>query len=131
MLKFATTSRRLGRPLIAVVVAYAIAVQSLLIALGGFAQAVPTDTAAPAFELCHHDADGAPASPAQAPDHSSCNHCIFCFAGAHHAVIASPRPVFQRADITVVNIIRVADTHGLPAPSAYSIAHPRGPPRRV
>jgi hypothetical protein len=131
MLKIATKSRRLGRPLMAVVVAYAIAVQSLLVALGGFSQFAAVTDAAPAFELCHHDADGAPASPAHTPDHSGCNHCIFCFAGAHQALIG-PAPFFsQAADIILVDVTRVADTHRPPTLPAYSIAEPRGPPLRA
>lgn len=131
MLKLATKSRRLGRPLIAVLVAYAVAVQSLLIVLGGFSQLARADAVGPAFELCQHEGTGAPASPARAPDHSGCYHCIFCFAGAHHALIGSSPLLSQRADVAVVDVVRMVDAHGLPGPSAHSIAEPRGPPRRA
>ena len=77
------------RRLIAVVLVHAVAVQALLIALGGFSLAANADQSAPAFELCSHDANGATQSPAKLPDHSGCTHCIFCFAGAHHAVIGT------------------------------------------
>ena len=61
MLKTGTDSRRLWRPLIGIVVAYAVAAQSLLIAIGGFQLVAPADNTV-AFELCIHDAQGAPAA---------------------------------------------------------------------
>ena len=53
-----TISRRLLRPLIGIVVAYAVAAQSLLIALGGFSLPVRGADGAVAFELCLHDSQG-------------------------------------------------------------------------
>ncbi len=73
-------SQRFLRPLIGIVVAYAVAAQSLLIALGGFSLPGNVGEEAPAFELCLHDAQDAPELPAGNPDHSGCTHCIFCFA---------------------------------------------------
>jgi hypothetical protein len=116
--------KQFWRPLIGVVVAYAVAAQSLLIALGGFSLPAHADVAVPGFELCLHDSQGAPALPAEAPAHPGCSHCIFCFAG-------SPPVLFSRVDVAVIDAPWVADKHSLPRLSAYSIASPRGPPLRA
>ncbi|MGD0421503.1 MAG: hypothetical protein ABSA68_18290 [Xanthobacteraceae bacterium] len=123
--------KQFWRPLIGVVVAYAVAAQSLLIALGGFSLPAHADVAVPGFELCLHDSQGAPALPAEAPAHPGCSHCIFCFVGSHHALIGSPPVLFSRVDVAVIDAPWVADKHSLPRLSAYSIASPRGPPLRA
>ncbi len=124
-------SRRCWRTLIAVVVAYAVAVQSLLIALGGFALAAPASDAPAAFELCLHDGGAAPALPAGAPTHVPCTHCIFCFAGANHAVLGSPTAPVHSAHFAIVQIRWTADRYCPPRISDHSIASPRGPPPRA
>ncbi len=129
MLKTGTDSRRLWRPLIGIVVAYAVAAQSLLIAIGGFQLVAPADNTV-AFELCIHDAQGAPA-PAGVPAHRGCSHCIFCFAGSHHAVIGSPPVLFQRVDVAIVDGVRRVAAQIPPRLTAHSIASPRGPPLRA
>jgi hypothetical protein len=121
-------SKRFWRPLIGVIVAYAVAAQSLLIALGGFSLPANVGDDAPAFELCLHDAQDAPELPAGNPDHTSYTHCIFCFAGSHHAVIRAAPLVFDRVHVETVDAPRVADRQHLPRLPAYSIASPRGPP---
>ena len=87
------------RRLIVVILAHAVAVQALLIALGGFSLAANADQSKPAFELCSHDANGATQSPTRIPDQSDCTHCIFCFAGAHHAVIGAAPAVSHRVNV--------------------------------
>jgi hypothetical protein len=128
-------SGRFWRPLVGVVVAYAVAAQSLLIALGGFALPARANDGAPAFALCLHDSQGsvqaAPDLPAGDPDHSGCTHCIFCFAGSHHAVIGTSPAVFQRVHVAIVVFRRMADKSGLPQLRPHSIANPRGPPLGV
>jgi hypothetical protein len=123
--------RRFWRPLIGIVVAYAVAAQSLLIALGGFALATPANDTSPAFELCLHDGGAAPALPAGAPTQAPCSHCIFCFAGANHAVIASPNAPVHSARFEIVEISWTADEQCRPCLADHSIASPRGPPPRV
>ena len=124
--------KRFWRPLIGVVVAYAVAVQSLLIALGGFAlAAAPTDDASPAFELCLHDGGAALALPAGAPTHAPCTHCIFCFAGANYAVIGSPPALIHRAHFEVIEISWTLSEYHPPRVADHLIASPRGPPPRV
>jgi hypothetical protein len=119
---------RFSRALIAVVVAYAIAVQSLLIVLGGFALAAPTNDPSPAFELCLHDGGTA---PADAPTHAPCTHCIFCFASANHAVIGSPPALIHRAHFEIVEIAWTLSEYHPPRVADHLIASPRGPPPRV
>jgi len=123
--------RRLWRPLLGIVVAYAIAAQSLLITLGGFAMLAQGNAGAPVFELCQHDAQGAPATPGGTPVRPGCSHCIFCFAGSHHALIGSPPALFRRVAVEIIDAPWIADKHPLPRHSAHSIASPRGPPLRV
>ena len=120
------------RRLIGILVAYAVAAQSLLIALGGLALPAHADDHAPAFELCLHDAAVTVPAPSELPagdfDPSGCTHCIFCFAGSHHAVIGTSPTVFHRVHVAVVVVRSMAGKSGLPHLRPYSIASPRGPP---
>jgi hypothetical protein len=120
--------KRFLRPLIGIVVAYAVAAQGLLIALGGFSRPANVGDDAPAFELCLHDAQDVPELPAGNPDHTSYTHCIFCLAGSHHAAIGAAPIAFHRVHVETVAAPRVADRQNLPGLPAYSIAIPRGPP---
>jgi hypothetical protein len=119
---------RLWRSLLSVGVAYAVAIQSLMIAVGGFSLPADAGQNGPAIELCLHDASGAPALPADKPDLSGCTHCIFCFAGAHHAVIGAAPAGFHRVDVAMVVVPWRGDTSGLVRLSRHTIASPRGPP---
>lgn len=131
MIKLGRGSKRFWRPLIGVVVAYAVAAQSLLIALGGFTLPAQANKSVPAFELCLHGGQNAPDLPAGNPSHSGCTHCIFCFAGSHHALIGSSPVLFTRVDVEITHAQWAADTRHPPRLSAYSIASPRGPPLRA
>ena len=119
--------KRLWRPFLGVVVAYAIAIQSLLIVLGGFAPAAQIDTAVTGLELCHQDAQAPVEVPAKNPD-PGCAHCIFCFAGAQHAVISTASTVFHRVNVAMVVVAWLGGTPGLKRLTRYTIASPRGPP---
>ena len=116
------------RRLIAPVLAHAVAVQALLVALGGFSLAANADQSSSAFELCSHDATGATQSPAKIPDQSGCMQCIFCLAGAHHAVIGAAPAVSHRVNVAIVVVRRPAEAPGLRRLTRYTIANPRGPP---
>jgi hypothetical protein len=120
--------RRVGRSLVSVVVAYAIAVQSLLIAIAGFS--VPADAGfdAPAYTVCLHDESGTAKQPAGTPDHSGCTHCIFCFAGAHHAVIGAAPVFFGRVKLAAVIVPWLLHEPRAVRLARYIIANPRGPP---
>jgi hypothetical protein len=128
MLNQRARRREFWRRAIAVVIAYAVAAQSVLIVLGGFGLAARADQASPGFELCHHDAQESPASPAGAPGRPDCSHCIFCFAGSQHALIGSPPVLFHRVPVVVMQIPRAAEKHFVARRPSYSIASPRGPP---
>ncbi len=130
MVRFGIKPRRLLRPLISVVVAYAVATQTLLIALGALTIAAQANEGLPAFELCHHD-QGTPNVPGGGPVHSGCNHCIFCFAASHHAVVAPAPVLFARVNVEIIDIPWTADNRFFPVLSDYSIASPRGPPIRA
>lgn len=131
MFKRGGNYRRFWQPVIGIAVAYAVAAQSFLIAMGGFSLPASAGGGPPGFELCLHDAQEAPAVPAKSPFHPGCSHCIFCFAGSHHALVGSPPVAFERVDVAIVDTAQVIDAAPLPRPSAYSIASPRGPPLRA
>jgi hypothetical protein len=128
---FDGTGERFWRSLLSVVVAYAVAIQSLLIAVGGFSLPADAGQNTPAFELCLHDAAGEPALSASNPDQSGCTHCIFCFAGAHHAVIGTAPAVFHRVNVAMVVVAWPGDSSGPRRLARYTIASPRGPPLSV
>jgi hypothetical protein len=134
MVKLGTRGKRIWRPFLGLLLAYAVAAQGLLIAVGGFAAVAHADQNGPAFELCLHDAQAtaqaAPNLPVENPGHgkAGCTHCIFCFAGAHHALIGSAPVLFHRVGVAMTAAAWAADKHCLPRLSAHSIASPRGPP---
>ena len=130
MLRFGKKPGRLWRPLIGIVVAYAVAAQTLLIAIGALTIAAHAQEGLPTFELCHHGR-AAPNTPDGGPVHPGCNHCIFCFAASHHAVIGSPPVLFARVNVEIIHLPWTADKHALPRLADYSIANPRGPPSRA
>jgi len=119
------------RRLIGAVLVHAVAVQALLVAVGGFSLTANADQSPPAFELCSHDANGATHSPARLPDHSGCTHCIFCFAGAHHVVICATSSAFHRVNVATAVVQSRGETFGLRRIIRHTIAAPRGPPLRT
>jgi len=126
--RFRAVSARFARPLIGVVVAYAVAAESLLIVLGGFSLPGSTPSGAPAVELCRHDLHNVPELPVDNSKHSQCTHCVFCFGASHCVVVGAASAVFHRAYLEAVDAPWVSDKDGQPHLGAYSIANPRGPP---
>lgn len=120
--------KRLWRPLLGIVVAYAVAAQSLLIALGGFALATPADQTPPAVVLCHHEDQGTAELPDGNSQHAGCTHCVFCFAGAHVAVVGAKPALLHRLGAEIVKALPTAGGERLPGLPPHSIAEPRGPP---
>jgi hypothetical protein len=119
---------KLWRPLLGVLVAYAIAVQGLVIALNGFALPAQVKTGPSAFELCVHDGHDGSELPAN-PDHQgSCTNCILCSAGSHLAAIGPPSALCYRAFFKGVEVPSVKVNERLPRSLAYLTASPRGPP---
>jgi hypothetical protein len=113
---------------LSIVAAYAIAAQSLLAAFGGFS--LPDiDQNTPVFELCH----GASTMP-ERPDNNSvylvCTHCIFCFAGAHHALIGGSNADLHRIDYEILAVASISNESLRPNTPYHSIASARGPALR-
>ena len=121
---------RLWRSLLSIVVAYAVAIQSLLIAVAGFSLPADAGQNAPVLELCLHDTSGAQELPASKPD-SGCTHCVFCFAGAHHAVIGAASAVFHRVNVAMVVVPWRGETSAWTRLTRYTLPNPRGPPLSV
>ena len=40
---------------------------------------------------------------------ADCTHCIFCFAGAHHAVIGTAPAIFHRVNVAMVVVPWLGD----------------------
>jgi hypothetical protein len=126
--KVAMISKRSRRTLISIVTAYAVAAQSLLIALGGFSFVAVAGEITPPFELCVHTKQDVPEQPTNVPDGAPCAHCIVCFTGSAHALIRSTDILASRIDAEVTIFRRVGDQSPLSGQFAHSIANPRGPP---
>jgi hypothetical protein len=101
-------------PLIGTVAASAVAAQTLLIAFG---LAIPAraDADTPTFELRLR-------VPAGDPGVAACGHCIFCFAGSHHAAIRPPPAGFERVDAAIAAAFPAAGRPPGPRLAAHSIA---------
>jgi hypothetical protein len=125
-------SERFLRPLIGVIVAYAIAAQSLLIALGGLPVSAQAYDGTSGFEVClhatQHEGKNQTQLPVSNPDQPGCTHCIFCFAGAHHAFAGLSAALFHRVDFDVLIVVLLGDEARRPNAPSHSIASPRGPP---
>ena len=122
---------RCWRALLSVVVAYVVAAQSLLIAVGGLSLPASAGQNNPSFELCLHDVSDTQELPAGNTDRSGCTDCILCFAGAHHAVIGTAPVAFHRVNVAIVVVPWHGDSSGLGSLARYTIASPRGPPFSV
>ena len=127
MTRFGTGRKRSWRAFIAIVAAYAVAVQSLLLVLGGLDLADAGNNGQPTFELCLHGGPSAPALPA-GDQSAPCTHCIFCFAGSYHAVVGAPPVLSRRLDVEIGRGPKAVNVHPWPRLAAHSIASPRGPP---
>jgi hypothetical protein len=115
-----------------VVVAYVVAAQSLLIAVGGLSLPASAGQNNPALELCLHDVSDTQELPAGNTDQYGYTHCILCFAGAHHAVIGTAPAAFHRINAAAIVVVPWhGDSSGLGSLARYTIASPRGPPFSV
>lgn len=115
----------MGRRILACVLAYALALQGLILVLNGGAAFYPEQT--PAFAdaaLCHHDGTALPDSPTQAPVGE---HCPFCFAGAVYLDCAPPWAP-QRSTLVVSHTVWPLAAPRLAAFFVNASAWPRGPP---
>ena len=122
--------RTFARPLVGIVVAYAIVINA-------FASVAPDLHAAGgndpglAFELCTHDAQGGRTSPGEPADRSCVQHCLLCLANLNFALLA-PDGSAARAVAFEAQMVswRLNQSHA-PQTSRYAIARPRGPPISV
>jgi hypothetical protein len=119
---------RYWRALVSVIVAYCFVIQSLTIAVAGFSLPADAGQNGAPFELCLHDASGAAELPAGKSDPSDCTQCIFCFAGAHHAMVGAAPADFHRVNVAMVVVPWHGDTSAPVRPARHAIASPRGPP---
>jgi hypothetical protein len=125
-------SSRFWRSAVGLVAAYAIAFQGILVGLAGAQLAATTyDHAASGFELCLNDTQngaqdnsGSPIAPA-IPQHL--DHCVFCFASAHHDM-GAPAQSYVGYGGGYGTALAVATASHPSYVSEYSIARPRGPP---
>jgi hypothetical protein len=122
---------RLWRPVVGIVAAYALVVQSLLIGILGAtlaARAAGAD-ALPGYELClSHDA-GTANSPDNPAEHSNCTaHCLLCIAGGQKVVLAPANVPLGRIGVAVISIRWEAYDWRNPPAFCNPVARQRGPP---
>jgi hypothetical protein len=120
--------RRFWRRLVGAAVIYALIMQPLLLVAGAqLANASALDGFS-VSQLCMHELDGNPVSPADQPKLPADHHCSFCFAGAFH-LLDAPRPLtVQHISPEVSSVRQSAHPLRLSSFSRYSVARPRGSP---
>jgi hypothetical protein len=121
---------RVGRQLAAVVLTFALILQSVALAAAtGPTANTATDEGWAAFELCHHNSsadEGNASAPAGVPENSDA-HCIFCLAGASYALQA-PVPSVAFHIIIIAIVPWTFTVWRLPALTVDASARARGPP---
>jgi hypothetical protein len=118
---------RVGRQFAAIVLTFALLLQGM--AMGRSAASAAADASSAAFELCHHKSstdEGNASAPAGVPENSDA-HCIFCLAGASHALQA-PLPSVAFHIIIIAIVPWTFTVWRLPALTVDATARPRGPP---
>lgn len=123
--------RLFWRRLVGAAAIYALVMQPLLLAAGAqFAEASVLDNVA-FSQLCQHNADGSPVSPANQEHHPAHQHCLQCFSGAF-ALLGAPQSfVVASIDRQFRKLRESGRSLRLPSLSQYSVARPRGPPLSV
>jgi DUF2946 family protein len=119
-----------GRQFAAALLIFALMMQSVALAAGRLAVDAAPDSIGAGFEICRHsgavDDSGNAATPGGAPERSDA-HCIFCLAGANHALDAPlPSAAFHVVVLTIVPWTFTALR--LPALTVDASTRPRGPP---
>jgi hypothetical protein len=119
--------QRCLRRIVACWLAYALVLQSFVIAFASTSSAVAAaqNPAFVAFQLCSHDGSTTlPDAPSRAP--FSDNHCAFCIVGTIYVNFVSP--CAWECRFAVVSIVWSFRTSHLVALFARGDAWPRGPP---
>jgi hypothetical protein len=120
-----------GKQFVATILTFALMLQGMGLALATGRLAAGANTDWTGFEICHHAAPANTGSNAAAPgggsEQRSDAHCIFCLAGATHAVGAqAPSAECQPVAFTILPW--TFSVWRLPAHSVDVSARPRGPP---
>ena len=119
----AKRSHRRSRRILGCVLAYALAIQGLILAFSGEVAFSPDQTPTFAdFALCHHGGTALPDKPAPVGE-----HCPLCFAGAVYVDCAPPWAP-QRSERVVSDALWLLVAPRLVAVFVNASAWPRGPP---
>jgi len=118
--------RTFARPLVAIVLAYAIVINAVASVAPDLHAAGGNDPGL-GFELCAHNSQGGRTSPSEPADRSCVQHCLLCLANLNFAFLAPDGSVALR---TPPVSWRLNQSHP-PRTSRYAIARPRGPPLSV
>jgi hypothetical protein len=125
--------RRLGsRQFTAAILIFALMLQGMALAVASSRLAAGTANTADrtGFEICRRSGPSnakGDAGPLGAPEHRSDAHCIFCLAGAAHALGASP-PGVQFHIVAFTIVPWTFTVWRLPTFAADANARPRAPP---
>jgi hypothetical protein len=123
---------RAGRSVIAILAAYALIIESLLVGMVGatVAARAASGTAPPGHELCLRQADDTAPVPSDIPvDHSSCTaHCLACVAGGHAFALVLRTVSLDQLSIAADAVQWAAPDGPVSWPVRNLNARPRGPP---
>jgi hypothetical protein len=121
--------RPFWRRLVGTALIYALIMQPLLLAIvsAQLANASSLDDLS-LSQICRHETDGSPLSPADQHKHPACEHCAIRFAAAFHLLDAPPPVTIQLARSETSTIGQSGHSLRLSLFSRYSVARPRGPP---
>jgi hypothetical protein len=126
---------RLGRSgggqLAAAILIFALALQGMVFAVAsGLAAGAAGNAKRADFEICRDrpaGAGGDAAAPGSAPVERSDAHCVFCLAGALHA-LGAPPPGTEFHAVAFAIVPWTFTAMRLPAHTVNANARPRGPP---
>jgi hypothetical protein len=119
--------RTFGRPLIGLVIAFAVAINALAAATLGVEVALADDGPGQTFALCAHDSQGLPVSPVP-KDRTCILHCLLCLPDLKLALAAPEAAAMQTAGFQAAPIAWPADVWRLAPVSRDATTRPRGPP---
>jgi hypothetical protein len=123
--------RTFARPLVGIVVAYAIVINAFASVARDLHAAAGGNDPGSAFELCTHDAQGGRTSPGEPADRSCLQHCLLCLANLSFAFVAPNGSIAREVAFEAQLVSWRVDHSHPPQSSPYAIARPRGPPLSV
>jgi hypothetical protein len=123
---------RVRRSVVALVAAYALVIQGLLVGILGTTAAARATTgeALPGYALClTHNEDGTPAPSDNPVEHSDCMaHCLAWVSGGDALMPAPAAAPSGPVDFAGHTIVWAARDWRIPSPLQNPLARPRGPP---